>query len=127
MALGYKADLLGTAQRTKSFPLTYGQDGAQNQTVISEYGTMAAFCVMKKKPSCMATVNKPIYGLAFQTGRGNVVLGHTSFVAAGPGKWTFVPNFRSADGDDKPTPTTFVGLKYFETKIFQLTIGQGSP
>jgi hypothetical protein len=73
----------------------------------------------------VATMNKPIYGLAFRTGRGKVVLGHTSFPLAGPGKWTYVPRYKVSDVP--PAPTTYVGLQYFETKVVQLTVGQSSP
>jgi hypothetical protein len=92
MALGYKCNLLGTAHWSRSFPFTYGQVGAPEQIVISEAGTMDAFWVMKKKKktSSVATLHKPVYGMAYLTGNGKVVLGHTSLGIAGPGKWTFV-------------------------------------
>jgi hypothetical protein len=102
----------------------YGQDGAPDQTVISEDGTMDAFWVMKINPSSVATLHKPIYGMAYRTGNGKVVFGHTSLGIAGPGKWTFVSCSKK---DTEPTPTIDTTLDFFESRVVSLAIGQRSP
>jgi hypothetical protein len=64
MALSYGCDLLGTLQRTRSFPFTFGREGGPNQTVIAEDGTQDIYWVKKNKSSSVAAIEKPVYGMA---------------------------------------------------------------
>jgi hypothetical protein len=124
MALSYRCDLLGTSQRTRSFPFTFGQEGGPYQKVIAEDGTQDAYWVKKNKSSSVAASEKPVYGMAYQTGLSKVVLCHTSLPVAGPGKFSFVSVSKK---DVAPPPTEDPGFDKFEQIVVQLTCGQRSP
>jgi hypothetical protein len=124
MVLSYGCDLLGTLQRTRSFPFTFGREGGPNQKVIAEDSTQDVYWVKKDKSSSVAASEKPVYGMAYQTGLSKVVLCHTSLPVAGPGKFSFVSVSKK---DVAPPPTEDPGYDKFEQNDVQLTCGQRSP
>jgi hypothetical protein len=126
MALNYGCDLLGTSQRTRSFPFTFGRDAGPGQTVISEDGTQDIYWVKrnKAKATSIFAAAKPIYGMAYRTGLSKVVLCHTSLPIAGPGKFSFVTVSKH---DVAPAPSEDIGCIDFEKRVVQLTSGQRSP
>ena len=126
-AIEMGCDLNGTAKKINSFPYTFGKAPAKGQVAIQEDG---ARCIhwKQKRDKVLQTAGKTHYAMAFRTGLGRVVLGHTTLPMCAPGNWEFVTKGTKGRNDDVPILEDNQMLLAFETdNVVQKTEGQRSP
>jgi hypothetical protein len=130
--ISYGCDTLGTAQRNRSFPLTFGQTPVEGQFNIAEAGSQAVYWVARRPTSFAANTDKRQYGMAWRTGLGRVVLGQTTSPMAKPGRYSIVTKERLAGANSLHIDLNDVQLKWytaldFESKVTLLTESQRTP
>ena len=120
-------NILGTVKRIKSFPFTFGKSVAsRSQTYVEEEGTFSASWCKKKVGDRRNGDEKMLYGLAYRTGMGKVVLAQTTIPWAGPGMWTYIPKREKLSRSDKPAINS--SLRHFEENhISIITMRQRTP
>jgi hypothetical protein len=126
-AIEMGCDLNGTAKKINSFPFTFGKAPARGQVAVEEEGSR---CIQwkQKRDKILQTAGKTHYAMAFRTGLGRVVLGHTTLPMCAPGHWEFVTRGNKGRNDIAPPPEVNALLLSFETdNVVQKTEGQRSP